>query len=44
MRIPIDRVVPMEQAAAAHRHAENGARGKIVIDMSDRAAENRSTA
>lgn len=33
LRIPVDRTFPMDQAAAAHRHAEGGVRGKVVIDM-----------
>jgi NADPH:quinone reductase-like Zn-dependent oxidoreductase len=33
LRVPLDRVVPMSQASAAHRHAENGVRGKVVISM-----------
>ncbi len=33
LRVPLDRVVPMSQASAAHRHAENGVRGKVVISL-----------
>jgi NADPH:quinone reductase-like Zn-dependent oxidoreductase len=31
LRVPVDRTVPIEQAAAAHHHAEAGVRGKVVI-------------
>jgi NADPH:quinone reductase-like Zn-dependent oxidoreductase len=33
LRIPVDRTFPMGQAAAAHRHAEGGVQGKVVIDL-----------
>lgn len=33
LRIPIDQVFPMDEAAAAHRHAERAVAGKVVIDL-----------
>lgn len=35
LRIPLDRAFPMADVAAAHRHAEAGVRGKVMIDLSD---------
>lgn len=34
LRIPVDQVFPMAEIAAAHQHAESGAHGKVVIEMS----------
>lgn len=33
LRIPLDRTFAMDDAAAAHRHAQAGARGKVVLDL-----------
>ncbi len=38
LRIPVERVFPMDQAAEAHRHAEGGVQGKVVIDLTGRRA------
>uniref|UniRef100_UPI0035CA0AC5 NADP-dependent oxidoreductase n=1 Tax=uncultured Amnibacterium sp. TaxID=1631851 RepID=UPI0035CA0AC5 len=33
LRVPVHRVLPMAQAAEAHRDAEQGAEGKVVIEL-----------
>lgn len=33
LRVPLDRVFPAGQAAAAHRHAEGEVRGKVVLTL-----------
>jgi NADPH:quinone reductase-like Zn-dependent oxidoreductase len=33
LRVPVDRTFPLAQAADAHRHAEAGVAGKVVITM-----------
>jgi hypothetical protein len=33
--VHLDRVFPLDQAAQAHAHAENGATGKTVLRIAD---------
>ena len=33
LRPTVDRSFPMAEVAAAHRHAEGGVRGKVVVDL-----------
>jgi NADPH:quinone reductase-like Zn-dependent oxidoreductase len=33
--VHLDRVFPLDQAAQAHAHAENGATGKTVLHIAD---------
>lgn len=33
LRVPVDRVFPLAQVAAAHRHAETAVRGKVVVTL-----------
>lgn len=33
LRVPVDRVLPLADVVEAHRHAEGGVRGKVVVTL-----------
>lgn len=33
LRVPLDRTYPLDEVVDAHRHAEGGVRGKVVLDL-----------
>ena len=39
LRTPVDRTFPLAQAADAHRHAEAGVAGKVVIALPEAPAD-----